>query len=146
MRYVATLLFLFLQQQEEKASFVKIAPYTFGNIMKQGITRDIIASSDIVIAIGTRLRDVDAKRRSVKIKELVHIDIDEQWIDKNYPSQLSFAGDLVKALHGIQHILKKRTFEWDIEGPRNIAGKRRIPSSQTIFPIRPYKTHTEGNS
>lgn len=90
--------------------------YTFGNIMKQGVTRDMIASSDIVIAIGTRLRDVDAKRRSVKIKELVHIDIDEQWIDKNYPSQLSFAGDLVKALYGIRHILKKRTFEWDIKG------------------------------
>ena len=92
------------------------SPYTFGNIMKKGITRDIIASSDIVIAIGTRLRDVDAKRRSVKIKELVHIDIDDQWMDKNYPSQLKFAGDLVKALHGIQRILKKRTFEWDIKG------------------------------
>jgi acetolactate synthase-1/2/3 large subunit len=89
--------------------------YTFGNIMKKGITRDILSSSDIVIAIGTRLRDVDAKRRSVKIKELVHIDIDDQWMDKNYPSQLKFAGNLVKALHGIQHILKKKTFEWDIE-------------------------------
>ena len=92
------------------------SPYTFGNIMKKGITRDIISSSDIVIAIGTRLRDVDAKRRSVKIKELVHIDIDDQWIDKNYPSQLKFTGDLVKALHGIQRILKKLTFEWDIKG------------------------------
>jgi acetolactate synthase-1/2/3 large subunit len=91
-------------------------PYTLGNIMKQGITRDIIASSDIVIAIGTRLRDVDAKRRSVKIKELVHIDIDDQWMDKNYPAQLKYAGDLIKALHGIQNVLKKRTFEWDVEG------------------------------
>lgn len=89
--------------------------YAFGNIMKKGITRDIVASSDIVIAIGTRLRDVDAKRRSVKIKELVHIDIDDQWIDKNYTSQLKFTGDLLKALHGIQHTLKKRTFEWDIK-------------------------------
>jgi acetolactate synthase-1/2/3 large subunit len=89
--------------------------YAFGNIMKKGITRDIIASSDIVIAIGTRLRDVDAKRRSVKIKEMVHIDIDDQWIDKNYTSQLKFTGDLLKALHGIQHTLKKRTFEWDIK-------------------------------
>jgi acetolactate synthase-1/2/3 large subunit len=89
--------------------------YTFGNIMKKGITRDIIASSDIVIAIGTRLRDVDAKRRSVKIKELVHVDINDQWMDKNYPSQLKFAGDLFKALQGIQHILGKMIFEWDIE-------------------------------
>ena len=89
--------------------------YAFGNIMKKGITRDIIASSDIVIAIGTRLRDVDAKRRSVKIKELVHVDIDDQWIDKNYPSQLQFTGDLIKALHGIQDILNKRAFKWDIK-------------------------------
>jgi thiamine pyrophosphate-dependent acetolactate synthase large subunit-like protein len=89
--------------------------YAFGNIMKKGITKDIITSSDIVIAIGTRLRDVDAKRRGMKIKELVHVDIDEQWIDKNYPSQLKFAGDLFKALHGIQQILEKKTFGWDIE-------------------------------
>lgn len=95
--------------------------YALGNIMKKGITRDIIASADIVIAIGTRLRDVDAKRRSVKIKELVHIDIDGQWIDKNYPSQLSFTGDIIKALHGIHHILKKKTFEWDFE---NLARSR----------------------
>jgi len=91
------------------------SPYAFGNIMQKGIPRDIIASSDIVIAIGTRLRDVDAKRRSVKIKELVHIDIDNQWIDKNYTSRLTFTGDFLKALQGIQRILKKRTFEWDLK-------------------------------
>jgi acetolactate synthase I/II/III large subunit len=97
--------------------------YTFGNIMKKGITRDIIASSDIVIAIGTRLRDVDAKRRSVRIKELVHIDIDDQWIDKNYPSQLNFAGDIIKVLQGIRGILKKMTFRWDIKNLNRLRKK-----------------------
>jgi acetolactate synthase I/II/III large subunit len=91
------------------------SPYTFGNIMKKGITRDMIAHSDIIIAIGTRLRDVDAKRRSVKIKKLVHIDIDDRWIDKNYSSELKFTGNLLKLIQGIQQILGKRRFEWDLK-------------------------------
>jgi thiamine pyrophosphate-dependent acetolactate synthase large subunit-like protein len=109
-----------------KGALREDSPYVFGNIMKKGITRDIIESSDVVIAIGTRLRDVDAKRRSVKIKELVHIDIDDQWIDKNYPSQLRFAGDISDALQGLQRILKKRTFEWDL---KNLALSRKKEES-----------------
>ncbi len=89
-------------------------PYTFGNIMKKGIARDIVASSDLVIAIGTRLRDVDAKRRSVKIAELVHIDVDDRWMDKNYPSRLKFTGDLSGALRRIRDILKQMAFEWNL--------------------------------
>ena len=89
-------------------------PYTFGNIMKKGIARDIVASSDLVIAIGTRLRDVDVKRRNVKIAELVHVDVDDRWIDKNYPSRLKFTGDLSVVLRHIRDILKQMVFEWDL--------------------------------
>jgi len=89
-------------------------PYAFGNVMKKGIVRDIIASSDLVIAIGTRLRDVDARRRSVKITELVHIDIDNRWMDRNYYSRLKHTGDLSYALHYIRDALKQMTFEWNL--------------------------------
>jgi len=89
-------------------------PYAFGNVMKKGIVRDIITSSDLVIAIGTRLREVDAMRRSVKITELVHMDIDDRWMDKNYHSQLKFTGNLSDALHRIRDALKHMTFEWNL--------------------------------
>ncbi|MCP6757017.1 hypothetical protein NL533_35850, partial [Klebsiella pneumoniae] len=69
----------------------------------------------IVIAIGTRLRDVDARRRSVKIAEVVRIDIDDRWIGRNYPACLTFAGDPLEALRGIQHVLKGKVFKWNLE-------------------------------
>ncbi|MCX5799219.1 MAG: thiamine pyrophosphate-binding protein [Proteobacteria bacterium] len=90
--------------------------YAFGNIMQKGVVKDIVASSDLAIAIGTRLRDVDAKRRGVKLKELIHIDIDNQWIGKNYPATVKIAGDIKKALEALGEILKARRFEWDLKG------------------------------
>jgi acetolactate synthase-1/2/3 large subunit len=89
--------------------------YAFGSIMQKGIVKDIIASSDIVIAIGTRLRDIDAKRRGVKVKELIHIDTDEQWIGKNYFTKLKIIGDIKKALEGLHQTLRGRRFEWNLK-------------------------------
>jgi thiamine pyrophosphate-dependent acetolactate synthase large subunit-like protein len=88
--------------------------YAFGNIIQKGIVRGMIASSDIVIAIGTRLRDTDAKRRGVKIGELIHIDIDDRWIDKNYPATLKITGDVEYALKSLYQMLKGRKFEWNL--------------------------------
>jgi thiamine pyrophosphate-dependent acetolactate synthase large subunit-like protein len=95
-------------------------PYAFGNVIRKGVVQDILTSSDLVIAIGTRLRDVDAKRRGVRIDELVHIDIDNQWIGKNYPAQLKFAGNIEEALSGIQSLLNKRQFEWDMKALKSL--------------------------
>jgi len=90
------------------------SPYSFGNVMKKGVVRDMVASADLVIAVGTRLRDVDAKRRGVKIRELVHIDIDDQWIGKNYPTRLGITGDLKEILDELYRVLKGKKFEWDL--------------------------------
>ena len=95
-------------------------PYAFGNVIRKGVVQDILASSDVIIAIGTRLRDVDSKRRGVKIEELVHIDIDNQWIDRNYPARLTFAGNIEDALSGIQSLLEKREFEWDMKALKTL--------------------------
>lgn len=89
-------------------------PYSFGNIMKKGVVREMAASADLVIAVGTRLRDVDAKRRGVKIRELVHIDIDNRWIGKNYPARLGITGDLREILGGLCRVLDGKRFEWDL--------------------------------
>ncbi|MCX5810147.1 MAG: thiamine pyrophosphate-binding protein [Proteobacteria bacterium] len=89
--------------------------YSFGNIMQKGIVKEILSSSDIVIAIGTRLRDVDARRRGVRVKELIHIDIDDKWIGKNYPTKLAIVGDIKQILGRLGQTLKGRKFDWDIE-------------------------------
>ncbi len=89
--------------------------FSFGNVMAKGVVRDILASADVVIAAGTRLRDVDARRRGVRIGNLVHIDVDDRWIGKNYRTALHCAGDIESALEGVARIVQERTFDWDIE-------------------------------
>lgn len=88
--------------------------FSFGNIIAKGAAQEIIRSSDLVIAAGTRLRDVDSKRRGVRIGNLVHIDIDDRWINRNYPAALQYASDPLTALRGLAGILRGRTFSWDL--------------------------------
>jgi acetolactate synthase-1/2/3 large subunit len=88
--------------------------FSFGNVMAKGVVRDILASADIVIAAGTRLRDIDTKRRGVKIENLVHIDVDDRWIGKNYRTALHCTGDIEGALKELGRIVQKRRFDWDI--------------------------------
>ncbi len=90
--------------------------FSFGNVMAKGVARDILASADVVIAAGTRLRDVDAKRRGVRIGNLVHIDVDDRWIGKNYRTALHCSGDIQEVLKGLARIVQKARFDWDIEG------------------------------
>jgi thiamine pyrophosphate-dependent acetolactate synthase large subunit-like protein len=89
--------------------------FAFGNIMQQGLPREVIASADLVVAVGTRLRDVDAKRRGVKISELVHIDVDDAWIGRNYPARVTVTGDLRQALLALRDLCKGWGFDWDFE-------------------------------
>ncbi|HBL23615.1 MAG TPA: hypothetical protein DDZ40_05810 [Deltaproteobacteria bacterium] len=93
--------------------------FSLGNIMAKGLAREILKSADLVIAAGTRLRDVDAKRRGVRIKDLVHIDIDDRWINKNYPAMTHFTGDIGGVLEGLSGIIGKRVFSWDLVRLKN---------------------------
>ncbi|HOW55877.1 MAG TPA: thiamine pyrophosphate-binding protein [Syntrophorhabdaceae bacterium] len=88
--------------------------FSFGSIMAKGTARQIVRSSDLVIAAGTRLRDVDTRRRGVRIGNLVHIDIDDRWMNRNYPAVLQYAADPLGALRGIAHITRGRAFSWDL--------------------------------
>ncbi len=90
-------------------------PYVFGNIVSKGTARKLVTSSDIVIAIGTRLRDVDVQKKILKSVELVHIDIDNRWMDKNYSSRLKYTGNLEEALRVIQRVFRNKTFGWNLK-------------------------------
>jgi acetolactate synthase-1/2/3 large subunit len=88
--------------------------HAFGNVIAKGVAQEILRSADVTIALGTRLRDVDAKRRGVKVTSLIHADIDARWIGKNYRTDLRLAGDVKQSLAGISGIIEKRRFSWDV--------------------------------
>ena len=71
-------------------------PLALGNCARRGVIREAVVSSDLVLAIGTRLREVDAKRRGLVLPRLIHVDWDDQWIGKNFPAEIALTGDLVQ--------------------------------------------------
>jgi acetolactate synthase-1/2/3 large subunit len=125
-----------------KGTIPEDRPYSFGNVMQKGVAKEIIDAADVVIAIGTRLRDVDAKRRGVKIGELVHIDIDDQWIGRNYPARIGAAGDLKEAIEELPGLLKGKRFHWDLENLKDkqrkehLALSRKHPGSKIVNLLR----------
>jgi acetolactate synthase-1/2/3 large subunit len=89
--------------------------YAFGNIIGKGVERQLLKTADLVIALGTRLRNADTKRRGVKIKSLVHIDVDDRWLGKNYRSRLEAAGDARQAVGALASAMGGRKSTWDME-------------------------------
>jgi len=105
----------FLTSTSGKGILDEDSPWCFGNIMQKGVAKEIVSSADIAIAVGTRLRDVDAKRRGVKIRDLVHIDIDTVWFDKNYPASYKVSGKILPLLHNLKNVLQDKTFDWQLK-------------------------------
>jgi thiamine pyrophosphate-dependent acetolactate synthase large subunit-like protein len=72
-----------------------------GNAARRGATLEMIRQCDLAIAIGTRLREVDAKRRGLSLPPLIHVDWDNEWVNKNFPAEIALTGSIpfiVKAL------------------------------------------------
>jgi acetolactate synthase-1/2/3 large subunit len=81
-------------------------PLVFGNITRKGVIREIISSCDVTLVIGSRLREVDAKRRGMTLSHLIHVDWDAQWIDKNFPAEVALTGDIPSILEAMRHRLE----------------------------------------
>ena len=90
-------------------------PYAFGNVIQKRTVSKILEEADAVIAIGTRLREVDTKRRGVKIKSLVHVDIDGRYFDRNYKAELKGTGGIKGYLEAIKSVTERKRFGWRIE-------------------------------
>jgi thiamine pyrophosphate-dependent acetolactate synthase large subunit-like protein len=88
----------------------------FGNVIAKGTARDILKEADTVIAVGTRLRDVDTKRRGVKLSNLIHSDVDDRWFRKNYRTEHTVAGPIKRTVETLRLIMKGRESAWNIEG------------------------------
>ena len=69
-------------------------PLGFGNVTNRGVVTELHKACDVTISIGSRLRYVDFKRRGVMLPNLIHVDWDNQWADKNFSSTVKLIGDV----------------------------------------------------
>lgn len=68
---------------------------SFGNAARRMVVKEIVPDCDVALAIGTRLREVDAKRRGLVLpQQLIHVDWDDRWVGKNFPPSVPLVGDL----------------------------------------------------
>lgn len=89
--------------------------FAFGNVIAHGVARSILSEADAVIAIGTRLRDADARRRGVKLKEIIHIDVDDRWMGRNYSTRLKIVSkDLSDAVQELVGVFRDRKSGWEL--------------------------------
>ena len=89
--------------------------YALGNVTAKGVSRKVLRTADLTIALGTRLRDVDAKRRGVKLGRLVHIDVDERWLGHNYRPDLATAGRMKEVVESLHRSMKGKRSTWDMD-------------------------------
>lgn len=90
--------------------------FVFGNVMQRWVIDRLLSNADLVIAFGTRLRDVETKRRGVKVLRLIHIDVEKEYFDINYRADFKIWGDLKRALNLLFTLFKGKNFDWDIHG------------------------------
>ena len=70
-------------------------PLAFGNAARKLVVETVVPGCDAALVIGSRLREVDAKRRGLILPErLVHVDWDDRWIGRNYPAAIPLVGDV----------------------------------------------------
>jgi acetolactate synthase-1/2/3 large subunit len=90
-------------------------PLAFGNAARRMVVKDIVPQCDVALAIGSRLREVDAKRRGLLLPEqLIHVDWDERWIGKNFSTAVPLVGDI----NAITHELRRQLEGEPYSGPR----------------------------
>jgi len=81
-------------------------PLALGNSARSGTIRETASSSDLALAIGTRLREVDTKRRGLVLPHLIHVDWDNKWTDRNFPSNISLSGDIPGIVRALMEALE----------------------------------------
>ena len=87
----------------------------FGNAARRLVIKEIVPGCDAAVVIGSRLREVDAKRRGLVLPEqLIHVDWDERWISKNYPAAVPLVGDITAITRALRDQLEGEPYT----GPR----------------------------
>ncbi len=119
----------------------------FGNAARKLVVKEIVPGCDAAVAIGSRLREVDAKRRGLVLPEqLIHIDWDERWISRNYPAAVPLVGDIAAITRALRDQLEgepyagprqERTAAWRQAAAAEFARlSRERPELQSLQAIR----------
>lgn len=123
----------------------------FGNAARKLVVKEIVPGCDAAVVIGSRLREVDAKRRGLVLPEqLIHIDWDERWISRNYPAAVPLVGDIAAMTRALRDQLEgepyagprqERTAAWrqaaDAEFERLSQERPELQSLQAIRAVLP---------
>jgi acetolactate synthase-1/2/3 large subunit len=112
-------------------------PLSFGNAARRGVVRELVQSSDVALAVGTRLREVDAKRRGLTLPQLVHMTWDDRWLDRNFPASVRLTGDLPTTVKALAAALQPGP---DIEARRERAREmqaRRHQETEAVREVHP---------
>jgi acetolactate synthase I/II/III large subunit len=107
---------------------------SFGNAARRMVVKEIVPECDVALAIGTRLREVDAKRRGLVLpQQLIHVDWNDRWIDKNFPTAVPLVGDVRAITQELRRQLQgepysgqrqERAAEWRRQADAEIARLR----------------------
>ena len=122
-------------------------PLSFGNAARRLVVKEIVPGCDAALVIGTRLREVDAKRRGLVLPEhLIHVDWDERWIGRNFPAAVSLIGDLRAITRELRRQLEgepytgprqERVAEWRRQADAEMARlKQELPEMRYLDAIR----------
>lgn len=97
-------------------------PLSFGNVARRMVVKDIVPNCDVALVIGTRLREVDGKRRGLALPEqVIHVDWDDRWIGRNFPTTVPLVGEIPAITKELRRQLEgepyagqrqKRVAEW----------------------------------
>lgn len=77
-------------------------PLSAGNTLLHPAGRAYLRTCDLVLAVGTRLKEIETERWRLKLPErLIHIDIDPAEIGRNYEASAAVVGHARPALEGL---------------------------------------------
>ena len=77
-------------------------PLAAGNALLHPASRAFLAECDLMLAVGTRFTEEETDRWALRMPDsLIHIDIDPEEIDRNYPATVSIVADARAALQQI---------------------------------------------
>ena len=77
-------------------------PLSAGNTLLHPVGRAYLRTCDLMLAVGTRLKEIETERWRLKLPErLIHIDIDPAEIGRNYEASAAVVGHARPALEGL---------------------------------------------
>lgn len=85
-------------------------PLSSGSAAVHPVALEFIAECDVMLAVGTRFTEEDTNGWSMRLPEsLIHIDVDQAEIGRNYPASIGVVGDAGESLMEIADRLESMT-------------------------------------